>query len=399
MGKIYSLAEQVIVWVGDSRGQVAELWRCLKRLDECENDSFMKPVDSSEHDGATSENHDQLYDTEGIKTQNSTLPIMENRTPKFDSRHIQHGSTYMRYCGWFDRVWTFQEVVLAQHCVVRSGADQIDWHLLWRYWHKSWKVRRGRVDDVKDAPRHLKVVHDTKETPTGRLLSLLLAVWTRQATDSRDKVFSILGLCPGTPKIRAQHSLTTRAAMVMASQACILQNRNLDLLYFAGRDVIRAAPDWDPWYREQGSGRGRYARVKDILDYRSSDGNWHVPSWVPDWGSVLGKYLGSATQPIDKWTKIELSRVVESFLFDVRWQGESLVAVGIVLGRGSTGWRGLPPCVDFTSFLVLIQSASSKPLVKANMSQLCMEIRLKSCLQSRFLVPPIWWLWILYATT
>jgi len=99
------------------------------------------------------------------------------------------------------RVWIIQEITVASSARVLYG-DQI---LLWDDLLRMLLILKAAVAHSKtfdgkslNLPVHLMKFHDMYAGQVRRPISLLEAlIWSRpaQATDPRDKIFALLGLC------------------------------------------------------------------------------------------------------------------------------------------------------------------------------------------------------------
>jgi hypothetical protein len=63
----------------------------------------------------------------------------------------------------------------------------------------------------------------------------------------------------------------------------------------------------------------------------SLDGNWCLPSWVPDWNKSFSPGLSVLRSSI--FFKPDLSNIAPDFSFCVKWQGDHLVASRLTLGQ------------------------------------------------------------------
>lgn len=100
---------------------------------------------------------------------NGTPEKKNYRRGEFHGEDIQRGLTYLRYCGWFQRAWTFQEICFANKATVQTGSEQIDWDTLVSRWNKAIPPRstaitspRFQYDDYRDLSRELHFIEETK---------------------------------------------------------------------------------------------------------------------------------------------------------------------------------------------------------------------------------------------
>lgn len=193
MGRIYSQAEKVVVWLGDAevpQSWDARLWR------DC------PPVASPEY-----------------------IPWME-RVWQTDTlwRAIKHA-----YPRWWTRVWTIQEVVLAKAVDVSFGAVTVSWDGLKRL--LSPVV--GRTDspnfgDFALGLERIEALREAVRTKPPRLLDTLVMTKTCSATDERDRVYSILSLVDPAESALCSVDYSLPQGQVFAQAACVAANTSND---------------------------------------------------------------------------------------------------------------------------------------------------------------------------
>ncbi|KAK8124437.1 HET-domain-containing protein [Apiospora kogelbergensis] len=105
---------------------------------------------------------------------------------------------------YFTRSWVLQEVALARKATLLCGEDMIPWELLaWsrlssllnRFLAESPKISRTMYN-LRRLPPLLRFDYTMYSLP-GQTLNLLDLGRSCQATDPKDKIFSLLGLMPG----------------------------------------------------------------------------------------------------------------------------------------------------------------------------------------------------------
>lgn len=127
----------------------------------------------------------------------------------------------------------------------------------------------------------------------------------------------------GSAVVNPDYRLSTRQALVRATQAVIQESRSLDVLHLAGLNNLAT---W--WSHNCYSGDHPEGHVDDP----QLTGRCHLPSWVPDWGeSATSSRI--AKRDLDTLKRLEFPGLDTDFVFDVSWKGENLVAAGIALGR------------------------------------------------------------------
>jgi hypothetical protein len=241
---------------------------------------------------------------------------------KFDREKVQEGLTFLRYCGWFQRAWTFQEICLARHAIVQAGNQKIDWNTIASGWQRV--TGKAMFNDYRNIWREIRFVEMARHDACDLLL-LLRSIWNRHATNKRYKAYAVLGLYHGSLFLEPDYKLSMRQALVRISRATVEETRSLDILHFAGMGHI-FTPLWGPK-----SETLAWESKNTLDDEQDFTGGWHLPSWTPDWGSISNKEF--PMRDVDLLTKLEFPELDPKFKFDVWWNGERMVAAGIALGR------------------------------------------------------------------
>lgn len=263
MGEIYKSVGSTIVWLGYEGKEVKKLFAYL-----------------SLHGSPRKKNH---------------------LLGKFEFCHeeIQRGLTYLRYCGWFERAWTFQEICLSQRATLQTGLEKIGWKRFVSGWNKVFGLGEtspflGSVwfDDWRNLDREVQFIQQTKKGEYD-LLFLLRAIWKREASDLRDKGYAILGLNHGAPVV-PDYGLSVREALARVSRAAIEEAANLDILHYTTSRCY--------------------------------------PSWVPSFSSTsLANHF--PRHDFTSLAKLEFPALHPKFVFDVQWNGTNLIAGGFAIGR------------------------------------------------------------------
>lgn len=273
MGDIYRNMGSVITWLGSEGERVATLF---KTLVDCASNNKLH------HRWGLSEDVDPLC---GVET----------------------GVTYVRHCGWFDRVWTFQEICLARHATLVVGTQRLEWETF----TAGWKYLYG-FEHTRHITAKLNNIA-TVRNDGGNLLQLLKAVWNRHASNPRDKVYGVLGLYRGNIVITPNYSTSIREVMVQAAKAIVEEAQNLDILHHAWARCVetRSIPTY-----------GKHAR---------SSSEPHQPTWTPDW--VHPTADDRIAKDLASLPKLDFPNIHPTFTFSAGWNGEHLVAAGLALGR------------------------------------------------------------------
>ncbi|KAM0421173.1 hypothetical protein ACHAPT_011065 [Fusarium lateritium] len=160
---------------------------------------------------------------------------------------------------WWDRIWVVQEAVLAKTITIQYGSVSAPWEMVAEaaLAHSQQvgieydnsvsgddaKVLNllSRVQDIENFRRAWR------EGKKPNILSLLREFSNRKASDERDKVYGLLGLCNRNTRIWPDYSLEVREAYKMATIDIILCNGSLSVLTGdLGRKERQDLPSWVP---------------------------------------------------------------------------------------------------------------------------------------------------------
>ncbi|KAK4455385.1 heterokaryon incompatibility protein-domain-containing protein [Podospora aff. communis PSN243] len=234
MRDIYRLAARVVVWLGPSDDAEAsdlamETLRRLGRRVLMGGQWLLPSPDSS-------------------------------RLPDFDFQHATCGEavsdamwqSVFRLAGrsWFDRVWTIQEVQLAnKHCLVQCGHVSLPWVDFLDGWHLTINANLPSEDPL--AQRLVTTIASTRQLSSVSFSNLMWMVAQRSCSDPRDKIHGVLGLLPPTMAREARPDYSASVSEVYK------------------RDMLRHIT------------AGNRLTLLDHCDIATklSDG----PSWVPNW--------------------------------------------------------------------------------------------------------------------
>ncbi|KAK0634588.1 heterokaryon incompatibility protein-domain-containing protein [Bombardia bombarda] len=153
---------------------------------------------------------------------------------------------------YFFRSWIIQEIAVAKRAsIVRF--DGTSWH--------EWPIHKWSTMATMFLP-WLKDISSLKYKTPNDLVDLVLDSWTAQASDPRDKIFSLLGLTLGAPAdgLVADYSLSMEHIYTGFAAFAIKKLGMTEILKYAG-------------------GYENYGKSKSL------------PSWVPDW-NLLSRSWG-----------------------------------------------------------------------------------------------------------
>jgi hypothetical protein len=205
MGAIYSIAQCVVVWLGESTEKSNQLFELLE--------SIKNEPDSAEN--TVSNKNEVLF-----------YEILSR--------------------SWFERVWTLQEIQLARKALVCCGSRHSDFQIFLQ------GVRIHNKEQLKEDPTcgggqiYVPILPTSNEDLT--LFPQLAQTMDRKASDPRDKFYSLLSLLPKElyDFIEADYSLSIEEAIIWASRICIELDEETGCLVDAGLENQRdkSLPSW-----------------------------------------------------------------------------------------------------------------------------------------------------------
>jgi len=162
---------------------------------------------------------------------------------------------------YWERVWIIQEITVASNVTILYGGIKLLWDDVAAFL-KMQKEIKSNAENHEFAgfasPDHLLQFRElffTQRTPISLLEALRLSRKT-QATDPRDKIFALLGLCYDgstfVPVPNYKQSLESIVAEM--SKAMMIWNKSLDLICLKGNSLLGEntmnIPTWAPnWFR------------------------------------------------------------------------------------------------------------------------------------------------------
>ncbi|KAM0081517.1 hypothetical protein ACKRZS_006303 [Fusarium odoratissimum] len=157
---------------------------------------------------------------------------------------------------WFTRVWVIQEVFLSTDKIIYCGEKELSWSAMENFKHYLVNTRlRFRLPYVVSASNR----HFEEETTEELLLRDLLDSRHCEATDPRDKVYSLL------PILQSFNKSLGLIPRYQDTPEKIYTDCALSLLPSCG---------WKILYAVQGQST-----------------TWRLPSWVPDWNVLPQRYI------------------------------------------------------------------------------------------------------------
>ncbi|KAF2811771.1 uncharacterized protein BDZ99DRAFT_280498 [Mytilinidion resinicola] len=184
------------------------------------------------------------------KSHDTEMRLTEAANEAVDFLVLQH---------WFERVWVIQDIALPDDACIMCGPREIEWKTFASRIENG--LRRGLFQTSMfgfvDADnfhnfRAVASIHarDTSRPPAQQLLDLLIQFRIRDATDPRDKVFSLLGLVSDVEELGLTPDCRASAASLYCKTAISILSRStcLDLFGLAvtssKSDLGQSLPSW-----------------------------------------------------------------------------------------------------------------------------------------------------------
>jgi hypothetical protein len=208
MSGIYSMAQNVLIWLGEEDDQTAKAFKCVQSLIDLRDLPF-------------GEAPWHRLTVEQGRNENQTAPFilplnLRGITALDKDEWDAFVGLFKR--PWFHRIWVFQEVVMASDAVVLCGELSLPWDAL----HAGCKIvessqiyrnnpRRWSCLPALNMATIRKSIINAKKGSNPDLWNAVMAelifekllrqTRSAQATDPRDKVYALLSLAIGDEKI------------------------------------------------------------------------------------------------------------------------------------------------------------------------------------------------------
>lgn len=208
MGRIYSTAARVVIWLGD--GEVPP-----SLADEESNHNEDEESDDGHSNGHSSSSESTEYEPVGQWEKDTLTHVLNSASPP-----------------WWTRAWVTQELVQADDVHVAFGAVEVNWltfhSKMWGVWSSF-----GELEQLIELRQNRRTWHYK-----GSIGETALLARHTTATDDRDKVYSLLSLIkPGQESlIKPDYSLGTAEVFTQATYADLWDN-----VY--GSDVYKESPE------------------------------------------------------------------------------------------------------------------------------------------------------------
>ena len=257
MGQIYTRASMVISWLGPHDGTLSTAFRTIRLIS-----SARRSVNAGPNDFEWMRSYPELWKED--QTGTTTWP----------NKAWEAIDKFLRLPNW-RRVWILQEVVLATRLWLMSGVQTLDYsclvdvfipfvalqvglvakpdflsNTLWTLLSGKGFLSWSQIVYIEQLRNNLK-----SSDPQGRqdCLDFIWSTLSLQATDPKDKIFGLLGICNSS--VNPDYFKSVREVYSEFAKEYIRHRQNLMLLNYAGLGL-------------------------------GAENRFDLPSWVPDFQSI-----------------------------------------------------------------------------------------------------------------
>jgi hypothetical protein len=224
--------------------------------------------------------------TDSLKTSDHPKPTSQLPNDK-DDRWL--ALSRLLYLPWFKRCWVIEEICLSSTSpTILCGTQVLQWSHFeqatrWIYRHPQEIGLLGRAHCVA----RIGIIGEREEWADGTnditwdLQALLhLTHWFR-ATDPRDRIFALLGLCRQTrdpahwpSALNPDYSKPLPDLFAQVTRYCMCESKNLNILHIIDAAVIEhhqgaEFPSWIP----------RWDAPSELWTSTGQHTVWHYPTW------------------------------------------------------------------------------------------------------------------------
>jgi hypothetical protein len=254
MRQIYNIARRVVSWIGEEDESLLEVARLLK---ERTTSGIPRPE----------EDNRSIMDIANSHSRRNKIMNAWSKIDKFWDRP------------YWKRVWILQEVAVASELLVLCGNIEIAWNDIA---NALEDLEMAQEDLKREKPNELAFLYAIPMARFRRDLQLSLKPitlldalrWSHRAhaTDERDKVFALLGLCfDGLTLVPVpNYARSTDSIFNELTRRMIAVSRSLDIICYGGTKEQQEfkAPTWMPDWRKIWS--------SPMSIQQSTFSNWHT---------------------------------------------------------------------------------------------------------------------------
>jgi hypothetical protein len=205
-----------------------------------------------------------------------------SKIPEYQLKHLFEGLRHMLTLKWWIRIWVVQEAIVAQNITVMYGNVSAPWVMMCGAAISSVRSHRHILaesnvvspDDTKVLGLFSRVLNLNQFRATWRasggesFLSLWRHFGSREASDHRDRIYALLGLCDSKELVQPNYQLNDRETYISTTLRIIAAQRSL-------------------------------AALSSDLGRKNQP---NLPSWVPDWSWALDEHDHVRSHWFDKYS-------------------------------------------------------------------------------------------------
>lgn len=291
MREIYSMAGEVIIFLGnglDYSKQHSKSYRDFRPLKRFEVGTVDASAAINIWKTSPPKTPVQAYEIFSFLTVVAQCPSCSDLfkfLADFPQDHLTQLSEALRHTllvSWWDRIWVVQEAVVAEKLTVRYGNVEISWELLVKVatvlqdWESSFANHPSSLptSDLKVFNLFSRVSNldhfrkNWRGSQGTDLLSLMRYFGHRKASDDRDRVYALLGLCNQAIAIRPDYRLDVMEVYMAPIIETIRNTKSLSVLYGDhSRKTRRDIPSWVPdWSTELDESQRQRAVLSSLFD-------------------------------------------------------------------------------------------------------------------------------------
>jgi len=135
---------------------------------------------------------------------------------------------------WWKRLWTVQELILAEHPVVYCGPYVLLWKTVFHIWTKLKYSSKGELEWSPQLASKMRLdiiyLEALRRQTNPGLHALLEATTAKAFTEPKDRIFALLGL--SSPRASSlDYALDSRIINALATIHCVTTQGNFDILF------------------------------------------------------------------------------------------------------------------------------------------------------------------------
>ncbi|KAH8896638.1 hypothetical protein GQ53DRAFT_778654 [Thozetella sp. PMI_491] len=291
IGDIYRGASQTVVWLGESSGKLTPAAFAVLKDIATESTRVFRATSASI--GELSDEHNTVHISD---CPDSFLEVVSTPSPLFDRYQNNETVIHLFKSTWWQRVWTIQEITLAPRAVIVAGRYSLDWDYFRSGMNYGLRIGiwtpilMGIIHDptadlylaLQQLLRKLRTFNPAV-CPAQSLLEFLIHCRRHDASNSRDKVYALLGLVSSSDSQKIQPQLYPLGLIpdYASSVGDVYSDTASKIILQTGSiDILGSCANPAKAYPKRNICANPTSCHNICLDVCP---NQTLPSWVPDW--------------------------------------------------------------------------------------------------------------------